>query len=125
MGVEGGKNELSVVGYFEPEADESGSDDDEDGVFGEDSEEESEVSDDETAGMTAPVMRVGATVRYHRVGCLCFLPLHSVVVATGVRPCDVGWGFSQGGRIEDLDALEEEEKSKLVYSLNANADEIG
>lgn len=55
--LEGGKNELSVIGYFEPEP-ESESEGDEDAMagFGEDSEEETEgVSEDETDGMSAPV----------------------------------------------------------------------
>ncbi|KAL8425206.1 hypothetical protein Efla_004281 [Eimeria flavescens] len=70
--LEGGKNELSVIGYFEPEAESES--EGEDGMAGfEDSEEESEdVSDDETEGMSAPV----------------------------------------DGRIEDLDAQEEESKKK-------------
>lgn len=71
--LEGGKNELSVIGYFEPEPESES--DGEDGMagFGEDSEEESEdVSDDETEGMSAPV----------------------------------------DGRIEDLDAQEEDSKKK-------------
>ncbi|OEH74574.1 hypothetical protein cyc_06139 [Cyclospora cayetanensis] len=74
LALEGGKNELSVIGYFEPEPEsESDGDDDDMAGFGEDSEEESEdVSDDETQGMSAPV----------------------------------------DGRIEDLDAQEEEANTK-------------
>ncbi|XP_026189954.1 nucleolin [Cyclospora cayetanensis] len=76
LALEGGKNELSVIGYFEPEPEsESDGDDDDMAGFGEDSEEESEdVSDDETQGMSAPVVR--------------------------------------DGRIEDLDAQEEEANKK-------------
>ncbi|KAL8445731.1 hypothetical protein Emed_005413 [Eimeria media] len=71
--LEGGKNELSVIGYFEPEPESESEGEDGMAGFGEDSEEESEdVSDDETEGMSAPV----------------------------------------DGRIEDLDAQEEESKKK-------------
>lgn len=74
LALEGGKNELSVIGYFEPEPESDSEGDDEMAGFGEDSEEESEedVSEDETDGMSAPV----------------------------------------DGRIEDLDAQEDEAKKK-------------
>lgn len=66
LALEGGKNELSVIGYFEPEPESESDGDNEMAGFGEDSEEESEgVSEDETDGMTAPVVRVGCMRLQH------------------------------------------------------------
>lgn len=72
LALEGGKNELSVIGYFEPEPESESEGKNEMAGFGESSEEESDISEDETDGMSAPV----------------------------------------DGRIEDLDAEEEEGKKK-------------
>ncbi|CDJ58872.1 Chromosome III, complete sequence, related, partial [Eimeria maxima] len=62
LALEGGKNELSVIGYFEPEPESESEGEDDMAGFGEDSEEESDeedVSEDETDGMSAPVVRDG------------------------------------------------------------------
>ena len=61
LALEGGKNELSVIGYFEPEPESESEGEDDMAGFGEDSEEESDeedVSEDETDGMSAPAVRV-------------------------------------------------------------------
>lgn len=83
LALEGGKNELSVIGYFEPEPESESEGENEMAGFGESSEEESEedVSEDETDGMSAPV----------------------------------------DGRIEDLDAEEEETKKKAKAPANKKA----
>ncbi|CDI78713.1 46 kDa FK506-binding nuclear protein, putative [Eimeria acervulina] len=62
LALEGGKNELSVIGYFEPEPESESEDEGDMAGFEGESEEESEeedLSEDETDGMTAPVIRDG------------------------------------------------------------------
>ena len=66
LALEGGKNELSVIGYFEPEPESESEDEGDMAGFEGESEEESEeedLSEDETDGMTAPVIRVSRA--YH------------------------------------------------------------
>ncbi|KAL8453584.1 hypothetical protein Emag_001803 [Eimeria magna] len=114
--LEGGKNELSVIGYFEPEPESESEGEDGMAGFGEDSEEESEgVSDDETEGMSAPVVRVGPYAEIYfflkMKGDLIHLK-KAVSGFTEYAARAVYAHLMQDGRIEDLDAQEEDSKKK-------------